>query len=96
MWVIELLVTLPSPHPEAPTHPFILKVLRTRERAPTPEPSTVFTLDSHLSLSKSLGACHNDTKKVIGIKNKQSRTKMGGGGEWMHLEFQIAEQHQLA
>jgi hypothetical protein len=38
-----LLITLPSPHPEALTHPSTPKVLRTRERAPTPYFSAVFT-----------------------------------------------------
>jgi hypothetical protein len=55
MWIIELLVTLLSSHPRAPAHPSTLKVLRAKERAPTPYPSTIFTLDSHLSLSRSLG-----------------------------------------
>ncbi len=34
---------------------FYPKVLRARERAPTPYPFVVFTLDSHLSLLSSLG-----------------------------------------
>jgi hypothetical protein len=32
-------------------------MMRARERAPTFYPSTVFTLDCHLSLSKRSGAC---------------------------------------
>jgi hypothetical protein len=42
MWVIELLVNHPSPHPRAPTHPSTLEVLQAKERAPTP-PSIVST-----------------------------------------------------
>jgi hypothetical protein len=33
------------------------QVLQAMERAPTPDYSVVFTLDSHLNLSRSLGAC---------------------------------------
>jgi hypothetical protein len=43
MWVIELLVNLPSPHPEAPARPSTPKMLQAKECAPTPFPSTVFT-----------------------------------------------------
>jgi hypothetical protein len=38
-----MLVTLPSPHPEALACPFTPKVLRARERVSTPYSSTVFT-----------------------------------------------------
>ncbi len=43
VWVIDLLVILPNPHLEALTCPFTPKVLRARERAPTPYLSIVFT-----------------------------------------------------
>jgi hypothetical protein len=43
MWVIELLVNLPNPHPKAPAHPSTPKVLQAKEHAPTPSPSVVFT-----------------------------------------------------
>jgi hypothetical protein len=33
VWVIDLLFTLPSPHPNIPTCPFTPKVLQARERA---------------------------------------------------------------
>jgi hypothetical protein len=36
-------------------------VLQAKERASTPNSSIVFTLDSHLSLSRSLGARHKPT-----------------------------------
>jgi hypothetical protein len=54
-----MFVTLLSPHPGAPAHPFTPKVLRARERAPILYSSIVFTLDSHLNLSKSLGTCQS-------------------------------------
>jgi hypothetical protein len=47
VWVVDLLVTFPSPHLRAPAHPFNPKVLRARERAPTPYPFAVFTLWTH-------------------------------------------------
>ncbi len=50
-----MLIIHPSSIPELQHTPLPPKVLRVRERAPTPNSSVVFTLDSHLSLSKSLG-----------------------------------------
>jgi hypothetical protein len=53
-----MFITLPSPHPGAPACPSTLKVLQARERALTPYSFDVFTLDSHLNLSRSLGVRH--------------------------------------
>jgi hypothetical protein len=50
-----MFVTLPSPHPGALARPFTPKVLRTKEHALALYSSIVFTSDSHLSLSRSLG-----------------------------------------
>jgi hypothetical protein len=50
-----MLVTLPSPHPGPATRPSTPEVLSTREHALTFYSVVVFTLDSHLSLSRSLG-----------------------------------------
>jgi hypothetical protein len=60
MWVIELLVNLPSPHPRAWARPSTPKVLWVKERAPIPYSFTIFPLDLHLNLSRNLGTCHND------------------------------------
>ncbi len=57
MWIIDSLVTHPSPHPGAPAHPFTPKVLQARECTPTLYPSVIFTLDSQLSLSRNLRVC---------------------------------------
>ncbi len=57
-WIIDRLVTRPSPHPRTLACPSTLKVLRANEHASTFYPSTIFTLDSHLNLSKSLGVRH--------------------------------------
>jgi hypothetical protein len=46
MWIIDPLVTCPSPHLGAPTHPSTLEMSRVREHMPTPHPFTVFTLYS--------------------------------------------------
>jgi hypothetical protein len=43
MWVIDLLVNLLSPHPEAPAHPSTPKVLWAKECTPTLSPSIIFT-----------------------------------------------------
>jgi len=55
MWIIELLVTLPGPHFKAPARPFIPKVLRAKERAPTPYPSTIFTFRLAIETTKKFG-----------------------------------------
>jgi len=54
MCIIDPLVTHPSPHLGALACPSTSKMLQTRERTPTSHPSDVFTLDSQLSLSRSL------------------------------------------
>jgi hypothetical protein len=43
MWIIDSLVTCPSPHPKAPTHPFTPKVVWAKERGQTPCPFVIFT-----------------------------------------------------
>jgi hypothetical protein len=61
VWIIDPLVIHPSPHLGAPTRPSTPKVLQAKKHAPTPYPSTIFTLESHLSLSRSLGVCHKNS-----------------------------------
>ncbi len=51
-----MLVNLPNPIPEFQHTPLPPQVLRTKEHALTINSSIVFTSDSHLSISKSLGA----------------------------------------
>jgi len=58
VWIIDLLVIRPSPHLEASVRPFTFELLWAKEHAPIHYPSIVFTLDSHLSLSRSLGMHH--------------------------------------
>ncbi len=53
--MIDLLVTLPSTYPGTPAHPFTPEMLQAKERAPTFHSFVVFTMDSHLSVVKSLG-----------------------------------------
>jgi len=55
VWIIELLVTRLSPHLGALAHLSTPKVLQTRERVSILYPSTIVILNSHLSLSRSLG-----------------------------------------
>jgi hypothetical protein len=56
MWVIDLLVNLPSPHPKALTRPFTLKVLWAKERTPIPSPFVVFTFGLTVESIKELGS----------------------------------------
>jgi hypothetical protein len=53
-----VLVILPSPILELQHTPLPPEVLQVNERALTPNTSVVFTLDSHLSLARSLGLSH--------------------------------------
>ncbi len=55
VWVIDLLVNLPSPHPRAPTCPSTPKVLWAKERALTPSPSIVFIFGFIVESIKELG-----------------------------------------
>jgi hypothetical protein len=43
MWIIDLLVTHPSPHPESSSRPSNPGMLRTKEYTPTPYSSVIFT-----------------------------------------------------
>jgi hypothetical protein len=68
MWVIELLVNLPSPHPRALTRPSTLKVLRVRKCGLTP-PFVVFTFRLVVESIKELGGASTidllTIKKII-------------------------------
>jgi len=55
MLIIELLVTFPSPHLGTPARPFTPKVLQVRECAPSPYPSTVFTVKLKVESTKEFG-----------------------------------------
>jgi hypothetical protein len=59
-----MLIILPSPHLGALACPFTPKVLQAKEWPPTPYFFDVFTLNSHLSLSRSLGAHHTSPSFV--------------------------------
>jgi len=80
-----LLIILPSPISELQHAPLPLKVLRAKEHAPIPYFSIVFTSNSHLSLSKSLGARHwsseMGTRKIdkhINYSHELAQTKQVG------------------
>jgi hypothetical protein len=45
-------------------------VLQARERAPIPDSSAIFTLDSHLSLFKSLGAHQNNKMTMMELEQQ--------------------------
>jgi len=59
MWVNKrlLIFLVPSQSSSTPLYPF--KVMWAKERAPTRDSSAIFSLDSHLSLSKNLGTRHS-------------------------------------
>jgi hypothetical protein len=50
-----LLVNLPNPDLGTPAHPSTLKMLRAKERAPTPSPSNVFTFGLAIESIEELG-----------------------------------------
>jgi hypothetical protein len=64
VWVINLLVNLPSPHPKISTHPSTLKMLWPRNVPQLLLPLSSF-LDSQLNPSKSLWVGHKQTTKSI-------------------------------
>ncbi len=64
-----MLVTLPSPYPTTPTNPSTPEILRAKEHTPTPHSSVVFTLDSHLSLLRSLGVRQQVSQATMNVIN---------------------------
>jgi hypothetical protein len=65
MWVIDLLVNVPSPDLEAPTHPSTPEVLRTKERTPIPSSSTICTFGLTIESIKELGGASKLVTKVF-------------------------------
>jgi hypothetical protein len=57
MWIIDLLFILPNPYPEAPACLSTPKVLRTKERAPTPSPFVVFTFGLTIESPQGIRGC---------------------------------------
>jgi hypothetical protein len=66
LWVIDGCHFL-KPNPGASAHPSTPKVLQAKECAPTPYSSVVFTLDSHLSLSRGLVVCQWWIGKLVAL-----------------------------
>jgi hypothetical protein len=80
MQIIDPLVTYFSLHPGAPTCFFTPEMLRAKEHAPIPYYYVIFTLDSHLKLSRSLGVRHRYTIKDISYFTQHCQiylTKLG-------------------
>jgi len=59
---------IPSRNSSTPLYPF--KVLQAKECAPTPYSSIIFSLNSHLSPLRSLGACHRQCWSTLGKIHK--------------------------
>jgi len=58
-WIIDLLITRPSPHPGALAHPFTFEMLQIKEHIPTPS-FNVFTFElTFESYEKFRGASQN-------------------------------------
>jgi hypothetical protein len=70
MWVIELFFILPSLHLEALTRLSTPKVLRVKERAPTPCPSVVFTFKLAVESTKEFGGASPLTTYLIEAQRK--------------------------
>jgi hypothetical protein len=62
VWIIDLLVTPPSPHLRAQAHPSTPKVLRARECAPILYSSVVFTFRCEVESTKEFGGASTCTK----------------------------------
>jgi hypothetical protein len=65
VWVIDLLIIYPSPHPEIPARPSTPKMLRAKEHAPTPFPFVVFIFKLKLSPSRSPRVHHMVSKVYL-------------------------------
>jgi hypothetical protein len=66
VWVIDLLVNLPSFYPKIPARPSTLEVLWARERTPTLTPSIVFTFGLAVeSIKEFRGASMIPLSKII-------------------------------
>jgi hypothetical protein len=70
VWVIELLVNLPSPHPGTTARPSIPEVLWTRERALILSPFVVFTFGLAVESIMELGGASKSFKWLIFTKSK--------------------------
>jgi hypothetical protein len=55
VWVIKLLINLPSPHPGAPARPSTPEMLRAKEHTPTFFPFAIYTFGLAMNPSKNLG-----------------------------------------
>jgi len=55
MWIIDLLVIHPNPHPKALARPSTFKVLQAKEQTPTLYPFVVFTFGFVIEFIKKLG-----------------------------------------
>ncbi len=72
-WCLSLFL---NPHPGAPACPSTPKVFRAGEHAPTLYSFIVFTSNSHLSQSKSLGARHNIPNVILNWNTCEFRLKI--------------------
>jgi hypothetical protein len=63
-----LLVNLLNPHPRTPACPSAPEVLQTRECAPTPFPSVVFTFGFTIESIKELGGVSLHVLKLKGVQ----------------------------
>jgi hypothetical protein len=83
MWVINLLVNLPSPHLGAPTRPSTFKMLQVKECAQTPSPSIVFIFGLVVESIKELGGV-SSLVLYMNFYIEQPLWLLAIGTQWLH------------
>jgi hypothetical protein len=70
VWIVDLFITHPSPHPRTPTYPYTPSKCYKLGSVPQLFLLPMFSpLDSHLSLWRSLGVCHSGEVNKSGSNN---------------------------
>ncbi len=85
VWVIYLLVNLPSPHPRALARPSTPKVLWVRERAPTPSFFVVFTFGLSVESIKEFGGVLIRAKHCTRVFAMGCENTLRGGQQCCHI-----------
>jgi len=86
VWVINLFIVLPNPHPKAPACLATLKVLRAKERALTPYPFVVFTFRFVVESTKEFTCASTNVKQTK--RNEGSYFYLYPFGDLIQRSFQ--------
>jgi hypothetical protein len=85
-----LLFIFANPHPEAPTHPSTPKELRTKERIPTPHPSTISPFRFAIESIKEIRGASTYIDNILAYNNFMEEQV-----EHLQKEFQRLKENKL-